>query len=255
MKQLLIYITCLIGVWSSLIHSAPLSAFLSGGVIAEVVTTPVTAITFVGSTTGSFSGTVSPTITYPTAVQNDILIVIMASDSSPDSNGTPPTGWTKLDQTEHSPASPTSTVHTFWKRATATVITSETWPNILSVGPATVFASLCYRGCITTESPIDVSSTGSSAFTGLLSTGNITTSGTDRMLVGIFGGDIVQTTTFTWGAGISERVEIIGAGSTGAIAAGDILVSSAGTYSMTCTPSSGVSAARFIYALKPAPAV
>jgi len=252
MKQLTIYLTCLLWVWSPLILSAPLSVFLSGGVSTEVVEPPVTptGITFIGTTTGGFTSTTSPTIAYPETQVNDILIVVMAGDTQSNSSGAPPTGWTKLHQVEHGT---TSSVHTFWKRATLSPVVSEIWTNLLSGATTGVFAAVSYRGCITTDSPIDVSSVGSQANSTSWSTGAITTLGPNRMAVGIFGGDFPSGLSFTWGVNINERVDFNNGG-TGAITIGDILVPVAGEVTMTTTASTSTTGARLIYALKPLPA-
>lgn len=252
MKQLLTYITCLLWIWAPLLQSAPLSVFLGGGVITESSPPPVvsTNISFTSSTAGSFSGTTSPNIAYPETLENDILIVVLAGDTVTSSSGTPPTGWTKLDQVEHGT---TGTIHIFWKRAAITPVTSEVWTNLLSAGTTGIFTALGYRGCITNASPIDVSLTGSQSGSISWSTGSITTTGTDRMAIGIFGGDLASGISFTWGAGITERIDYNNNGF-GALTIGDILVPAAGSVTMTTAPTISTTGARAIYALKPIPA-
>jgi len=235
----------------SLLNGAPLPIFLSGNYSTTEPPPPVVSsdITFVNSVRGGFVNTTSPSIAYPETIENDILLVVLVGDTVSNSSGAVPAGWTKLNQTEHTG---TSTLHTFWKRAEATAITSEIWTNILSSGTTGVFTSLCYRNCITTSSPIEASSTGSIAFSTPWSTGTITTLGSNRMVVGIFGGDLSTTTSFAWGAGITERVDYNNNG-VGAVTVGDILVPTAETISLSATPTSSASGARFIYSLIPAP--
>lgn len=251
MKQLLTYITCLLWIWAPLLQSAPLSVFLGGGVTTESIPPPVITnnISFTGATTGTFTGTTSPNIAYPETLENDILVVTLAGDTVSSSSGAPPTGWTKLDQVEHGT---TGTIHIFWKRVTITTVVAEVWTNLLSASTTGVFAVLGYRGCIATGSPIDVSLTGSQTGSISWSTGSITTTGPNRMAVGIFGGDLVAGLSFTWGAGITERVDFNNNG-VGAITIGDILVPVAGSVTMTTTPTTSTTAARAIYALKPIP--
>jgi hypothetical protein len=115
------------------------------------------AITQVGSATGAgTNGAATATVTKPTGVVNDdILLAFIARDAGTANVVTPPTGWTLIRDTNDG-GGVTIGMSSYWKRA------SGEGANYAWVFPGSDGAALitAWRGCIGTGTPIDVNSGG-----------------------------------------------------------------------------------------------
>jgi hypothetical protein len=213
--------------------------------------TPV-FVTAVGS---NFGTTRSPVIDYPTATANHIWVLFITTDNTHDTNGTPPSGWTKLGSTT---AGTDSSSSAFWKRATGSEGASETWTDIFSSNSSGGRAILMvYSGCVTTGSPFDdvvFEASGTSYSNPSI---GITTTVPNVRLLAMFGCDPgADPYTFTWTSPATERIDS-DTTPTGQnallsyITAADREAATADTYSMGGTSSNNDVWNRFIFALKP----
>jgi len=209
------------------------------------------SVSFRAAQTSEFtSATASPTISYPTAVANDIWLCAIVTDTIHDSTGTPPTGWTKLYEVDVLTDTSTSV---FWKRATGSEGASEEWTSIFAATERGAVAVVAYSGCTTSGSPIEDSAQDVSASpTNTPTTPSVTTSGTNRMIVGFFGADMIGGVTHTPNGSDNERAELQATGSLGTVVALDRFEASAGSYTLSATASAGTDTyANIGIALKP----
>lgn len=203
MKQLITYIVACLWCLATLIplQAQGLKSFLSGGVASTSA-----PIEYVGAAANNFAATRSPTVNLPVVNDNDIMILILSSDTSHDSNGSLPSGWTKLDM--ESDVLPDHTSSTFWKRAVSgdsggTV----SFANVFAATEDGIAVVVAYRNCVATGSPFNAEgSVGGGNITGH-DTPSITPSINNCMIVGIITIDPGATPrAFTWDGGIDERV-------------------------------------------------
>jgi len=259
MKQLLIYLTCLLWIWAPLLHSAPLSVFLSGGVGTGV--TPPTIVTsniaYVSAAGNNFGG-LNPTVNYPSVLLNDIMIAIFASDSAHTTN-TLPVGWTSLGTVTHTTGG-TGGISVCWKRASSDDPASEVWTNFFTSSETGRVVVISYRNCISTGNPFDTITLGPSDE--IFGTGTSLTSAStviNTMAVYIVGGDL-QATSINWGAGITLRIDstTTPSGSAnvttsiGALMVGEIALPTIGSVTMSGDFNSGASShSKILLILKP----
>jgi len=262
MKQLLVYITCLLWVWAPLLHSAPLSVFLSGGVVTEV-TPPVTTseITWVSAAGNNFNG-LNPTVNYPSVQVNDIMIAIFASDTAHTTNVLP-LGWLSLGTVTHIGGGDGG-LSVCWKRASSDEPASEVWTNFFTSSESGRNVVISYRNCISTGDPFDATTLGPSDES--FGTGTSLTSAStviNTMAVYIVGGDI-QSNSITWGEGITLRIDSTTTPTgvanitsfTGVLMVGEKALPSNGSVTMTGTFANSVSShSKILLILKPNPAL
>jgi hypothetical protein len=219
----------------------------------NVATPPSGGIMFISVTTTPVASTRSPTISYPTAVANDIWLLFISSDTVVDFNGTPPAGWTKIGADVDASFNTTAV---FWRRATGSEGASEAWTNIISASNNAIAAIVVYRGCELTGDPQDATMVPETSGFGTAKDISITTATNGAMVVAAFGVDSDGSAlTFAWDAGIDERLDSgttpSGRASTGEqLHIGDRVVSVAGVAAMGGDLSSGTSGAEIAIALK-----
>lgn len=262
MKQLLTYITCLLWVWAPLLHSAPLSVFLSGGVDSGVTPPPVvsTEITWVSAAGNNFSS-LNPTVNYPAVLSGDIMIAIFASDTAHTTNVSP-LGWTPLGTVTHTNGGD-GALSVCWKRASADEPASEVWTNFFTSSETGRCVVIAYRNCISTGDPFDTNVLGptdETFGTGTSIAGTSTVINT--MAVYIVGGDL-QTNTITWSEGITLRIDSTttpsGSANTstflGALMIGEKALPAIGSVTMSGTFANSISShSKILLILKPNPA-
>lgn len=261
MKQLLVYITCLLWIWAPLIHSAPLSVFLSGGVGSgvtppEIVTSEITWI----SSSGNNFTTISPTVNYPAVLQNDIMIAIFASDST-HTISILPLGWTSLGTVSHTSGStPDGSLTVCWKRASSDEPANEAWTNFFTGAETGRVVVITYRNCISSGDPFNSTVVGPSddSFgpdTSITGTSTVI----NTVALYIIGGDI-QSSSITWGSGITLRIDATTTpagnnGTVGAIIIGEKALPTIGSVTMSGVLSAGVSShSKILLILNPNPA-
>jgi hypothetical protein len=166
--------------------------------------------TYIGNG-GLASGTGDITPSLPTYQDNDILILQVETDRS-DAVSTP-SGWTLIGSLQSSACSDTnldSYIHLYWLRCSGTV----TAPTITDPGNHCHAVIMCFRGCLSSATPIGAigSSAGSDAGS-TISFNNITTNGSNSLvlLAGCLGGWV---TFNTWSYGnLTNGTEIADYGS------------------------------------------
>jgi hypothetical protein len=213
------------------------------------------AITYVQGAAGGFSVTQTPGYVDPSGVASgDIVIVYFVTNSTHNSSGTPPTGWTKIAQING--AANDETMSAFWKRHPAT---SDTFTNLFDATETGRSVIVAYRGCIDSGDPLSVAAITAGIAAGTAwDTGSITPADNDCMLVAAFGCDPTSNPyTFTWDAGVTERVDsdTTPSGQTNTeayIAIGDKILATPAATTLGGDVSVSDSAASIILALKPA---
>lgn len=243
MKRLIVYFIACIWCWAPLVQlrALPLHLFLRG---ATVSTSP---IEFVGSDTQEIFGVNDAYADYPPGVlAGDIVIVVFATDTIHNASGTPPAGWTKLDQVD---AGTDTTGSSFWKRLTVDGEAGETFTDIFDAPESGASVTVVYRNCIASGSPINASSA-TSAGSSSTWTGSVTPTIDNSMVVALYGADAPTGFASTWISGNDERADYLASSLTGYITAADKLVATAAPTTMQCT-NAGDSYFQFIYALSP----
>ncbi len=210
-------------------------------------------ITFVGVTVTSHGGSTGPTVNYPSAVANDVWLLFWQTDSAHNSSGTPPTGWTKVGSDIDGSF---ESMSVFWKRATGSEGGSEAWTSIFDASETGVASVMVYRGCVTSGNPIEAFAVGTSSFGTAkdISTTSLTNA---AMIVCVFGVDLTFSNTFTWGAGIDERLDSdttpagINSSTFEQLKVGDRILATAGAAAMGGDLANGANAQEFVCALTP----
>jgi len=211
-----------------------------------------TAITLEDSAENEgFTGWSSPydiSVSYPAVSANDILLAIISTERRVDFDGTPPTGWTKVIETDGDNAyNPTQAV--YWKRSTgsASASTGNTWSSIMS-GAQSYYAWVgAYSGCVTSGSPIDASAGSFQAYNTSWSQ-SITTQSNNAMILAVAGTDR-DSRTFVW----SDGTELVDKSyqSTASVSINEKIESTAGATTRSGTISSSQSGTMTAVALKP----
>lgn len=131
----------------------------------------VSAGTFVSGTGG-----VSPGV--PASHQaDDIFLMILATDGD---DVTPPSGWAHVTGSPISYSSTTAELTVLWKRATSS---SEATPSVADPGTEVLARTFCFRGCITSGNPWDVTATSTaSTFDSTASIPGVTTTVADTLV-------------------------------------------------------------------------
>ena len=198
-----------------------------------------------------FTGYSSPyniSVSYPAVSANDILLAIISTERRVDFDGTPPTGWTKVIETDGDAAhNPTQAV--YWKRATgsASASTGNPWSSIMN-GAQYYYAWVgAYSGCVTSGSPIDASA-GSYQGYGTSWSQSITTQTDNAMVLAVAGSDN-DARTFVW----SDGTELIDKAyqSTASVSINEKIESTAGAATRSGTISAAISGTMTAVALKP----
>jgi len=209
-------------------------------------------ITFVAATSDNQGLSRSWTINKPTVLEGDILIAILTSDSNHNTDGTPPTGWTKIVQRN---ASTDSTTSVFWKRAGASESGSDTWTNIFASMVTGISVCLAYRGATVSGDPTEGLNSAEISF-GSTSTIDCTTVTNNALVLGIFATDPNENPrTTAWTSPIVKRIDsdTTPSGQNAILAyitVGDIIKETAGVQTMSATVTAD-SWAQITFALKP----
>jgi len=214
----------------------------------SLTSTPIASgITLSGTFGGNVFGTVSPTINYPDETKiDDIMILVISTDTISTIAGTAPVGWSLLHTID---VGTDSTGSVWWKRSTEANPANETWTSIFNTAVSGVYQVVSYSGCVASGTPINASQATTMPISSSW-TGSVTTTVNNCMVIGIFTADQVSGATFTWSGSIIERADRNNAG-VGFLTIGDEITPLAGLKTMSGTPSSSDSYARFIYALTP----
>jgi len=144
--------------------------------------------------------------TYPAAVENnDIALAYFQTETPGNATGTPPSGWTKLDETDTSDA----TTVIYWRRCDGTEDAQvDTWTSLWDAGERGVSFIATFSGCVTSGSPIDASDYSSSASGTSKSLGAITTTTANTLIVAAMGTDPGSSgQTCAWDSPATERVD------------------------------------------------
>lgn len=218
------------------------------------------AIAFRSAAGDDFTTTTGPTVTMPSGVQDDdIVLVAFATATLANYSGTPPTNWTKI--IEQDSAGNTSTTAVFWTRA-ASLGSTVTFTSITDANEAGRVVSLAYSGCKTTGDPQDATATGvdiGNTGDGRKDTTALTPATDGAIVIAFIGFDpTADPTTNTWDGGITERIDSNTTpsgqnASIGAVFVGDKIVATPVSTSLGCTLSAtNTSAAVIAVCLAPA---
>jgi hypothetical protein len=208
--------------------------------------------TFWDSASSPFTvATQSPLVNYPEVDENDILLAVFSTNSIHNTSGTPPNGWAKLDEVDQPAVDQSGSV--FWKRATASEPASETWTNIFDATEIGLCVVVAYRGCITTGSPVDVSTASAGNFQIPVTIGPVVTTVPQCRVVGIITND-PQTVTqfFTWNDA-TPRIDLQSPSAAAQIVIGDTTQATPGSISLSGFWDAADTICKFLYALKPQP--
>jgi len=149
-------------------------------VIVEVTASGIPTFVGAGAIATDTTGAASTTPDTPTHVADDILIA-QAWNSGGDVMSTATAGWAEITQVNN-----TDDAIWFWKRATGA---GTAGPTITASGTDQFAICYAYRGCITTGTPYEdatvVDNAGNPTASTIL-TSEITTTGTDRLVVSLF---------------------------------------------------------------------
>ena len=174
------------------------------------------------------------------------MLAILTTERRTDFNGTPPTGWTKVIETDGDNAQ-NSTQAVYWKRATGSAsATSETWGGIVNSSQQYYTWVGAYSGCVTSVSPIDASA-GSYQGYGTNWSQSITTQTDNAMVVAVAGSDN-ESRTFVW----SDGTELVDKSyrSTASVSINEKIESTAGAKTRSGTISSAISGTMTAVALR-----
>ena len=214
--------------------------------------TPSPDISYKDGARAVANGTASPTVNYPSTVADEIMLAFYVTNSASNASGTPPSGWTKVEEADGTDES----AGVFWRRATGSEPASETWTNIFDASESSLWIVLTYEGCITSGSPIDVSANDTSGFGSSKSIGATTV--TNRcMALGMFGIDPGGTILATYTGGSTKRIDsdTTPSGQDGTLnymTIGEKIVAPAGAYTIDCTLDTSETASEVTLSLKPA---
>ena len=239
-----------LGFWKKALDATERTAlYNSGKVLAPAAATGITLET--SAENEGFTGYNSPyniSVSYPAVSADDILLAIISTERRVDFNGTPPTGWTKVIETDGDNAF-NSTQAVYWKRATGSAAaTSETWSSIMN-GSQQYYAWVgAYSGCVTSVSPIDASA-GSYQGYGTSWSQSITTQTNNAMILAVAGSDS-NSRTFVWSDG-TELIDKVYR-STATVSINEKIKSTAGATTRSGTISGGQSGTMTAVSLKPA---
>lgn len=164
---------------------------------------PGTAPTLVGTPTYSPDSTgTSHTFTYPTGIlAGDVLLLQLTAFSAAASNPVPlPAGWTLVDSWQNKRNASSGDwfyFNTYWLRAGSALSGTFAVP----MGSAALHDGMvsAFRGCLASGSPVDAHVVSEGTNTTSLQSGTLTTTGPNRLVVGMTGND--QGQTFTAPAG------------------------------------------------------
>lgn len=121
----------------------------------------------------AYGGSSTNDVAYPTTVNsNDILVIIILAFGN--RTATTPTNWNALASTSDS-----RSVFTFWKRATGSESGNETVTISSSVNSTSIM--MRFSGCITTGTPYESLVNGGGVDDNTQDTGELTTTGIDRL--------------------------------------------------------------------------
>lgn len=157
------------------------------------------------------SGTASVTVNLPASWQENDILVIVASTANQDFPTDPPTGWS------NPPTTPTGfgtagaagglKLKVYWKRAGA----SESNVVLGDAGSYSVARMMAIQGAVTSGTPweTDATSNQTSANT-TVTWSSLTTSGADRLIVGLLGGDRDAASTADVGTPTNSNLSSLG---------------------------------------------
>lgn len=191
----------------------------------------------------------SPTVTYPSVSANDIMLVVFVTDSNHTLLSSPPSGWTVIETSEIDIGTDSS-LSVFWRRATGSEGASETWTTIFNSSEVGQALCIAYSGCATSGDPFDDTSATTAGPTTNWDIASVTSTDSNRLIVGIFGCDPGGTYTFSADGTDTLRTESSDASNQSFIAVLERAEASAGTYTVGGTTSSDTYGAIGI-ALKP----
>ena len=199
------------------------------------------------------SGYSSPyniSVSYPAVSANDIMLAIISTERQTNFDGTPPTGWTKVIETDGD-YSQNSTQAIYWKLATTSgsSSTGNSWGSIMNSGQPYYAWVGAYSGC-NTSNPIDASAGSGQAY-GTSWSQSITTQTDNAMVVSVAGSDN-ESRTFAWSDGTELKDKSYQ--STASVSINEKIESTAGAKTRSGTISSAISGTMTAVALKPAAA-
>lgn len=206
--------------------------------------------TFWDSASSPFTvATQSPLVNYPEVDENDIMLAIFSTNTAHSTPGTPPTGWTKLNEVDQTLIDNSGSV--FWKRATAAEPASETWTNIFDATEVGLVVVVAYRGCIESGSPVDVSTAVEGSLNANQTIGPVVTTAEQCRMVGILTNDpTLASQTFTWNDA-TPRIDLQSPSAAAQIVVGDTVKATPGSISVSGVWNAADSVCKFLYALKP----
>ena len=210
------------------------------------------AITYVGATAGNQSGANLGTADPTGAQDGDLMILAVATDTNHNSNATPGSGWVKVAEQDVGTDSTLTVCYKIRSGAESSTLT-----NFFDASETGRIVIVAYRG-VDQTTPLDVTSLFGSTSGTAWDTSPITPVTDGCMVVAIWGTDPPATNpTFTWDAGITERIDSDTTPSgvnnaTGYITIGDKIVSPAAATALGGDASASDTPAGCILALRPA---
>lgn len=212
------------------------------------------AITFVDASGGNFTSAATITTSEPAgSADDDIFLLFLVTDSNHNSSGTPPTGWTKIVETD---SGTDASMSSFWGRRSGSM--SHTWTSIFDATESGRWVMLSYRGCFASGDPQDVTAVAGTDSGTSWDTAAIVPTTDNCMVVAAFGADPGSDPyTFAWDGGIDERIDSDTTptgqnGTSSYLAVGDTIVTPAGSTTLGGDSSVTDTPAYVIIALKPA---
>lgn len=214
---------------------------------AAAATTGITLEDSVATTASSYATPTNIDVNIPAVSTDDVLLLLVVTDSGTDPTSSPPVGWTKIVEQDGT-ATWQSTAAAYWKRASSgSAATTELWSSFFPSGATYYIWVGAYSGCASSGSPVDAY--GSSAMSyGTPWSVNVTTNTSNTMIVTV-SGTTNQNVTSTWSDG-TELIDTTYPGTNARVSINEKLESTAGSKTRTVTPSLTTGNAMVAVALK-----
>ena len=213
---------------------------------AAAATTGITLEASAITTGTNYSSPANIDVDIPAVSTDDVLLLLVATDSIADPTTSPPSGWTKITEQDGTTASQ-STTAAYWKRASSgSAATTETWSSFFPSGEIYYIWVGAYSGCVSSGSPVDAYGSSNAGYASTWSV-DVTTSTSNTMIVTISG--TTQARTSTWSDG-TELIDTSYPGAVASVSINEKLESTAGSKTRTVTPSAPTGNSMIAVALK-----
>jgi hypothetical protein len=183
---------------------------------------PVTPISFRSSSTASTAGATSLTISPPSGLANNDVMIAIINANVETTTITPPSGWTLIRSLNNNNPPITANASIYYKRAASE---SGSYRFDISSSQRIVGAISAFSGVITSGNPVDVSSGQSNNSSATATAPSITTTRNNEMLVYASVDDNSPASTWTAPSGMTEAAD---SNSTAAVTIDYLIQASAG---------------------------